>query len=180
MDKFPLLLEGRPVGELITEREALYTWFDIRCRLPEKGLWQAWAVGDQGELRLGVPEPAEGRTALRRRFSRRMTEPLGRLLRGELRPAGSVPVSAGSRNPWQSAPQPESLFQSPPWPRQRLRGQQDALCRRENGLLFLALPYDSSKPFPLTCLFCFASVRTIQGSPYAVFAFGPGEEPVFY
>ena len=97
MDKFPLLLEGRPVGELITEREALYTWFDIRCRLPEKGLWQAWAVGDQGELRLGVPEPAEGRTALRRRFSRRMTEPLGRLLRGELRPAGSVPVSAGSQ-----------------------------------------------------------------------------------
>ncbi len=146
MDKFPLLLEGRPVGELITEREALYTWFDIRCRLPEKGLWQAWAVGDQGELR----------------------------------PAGSVPVSAGSRNPWQSAPQPESLFQSPPWPRQRLRGQQDALFRRENGLLFLALPYDSSKPFPLTCLFCFASVRMIQGSPYAVFAFGPGEEPVFY
>ena len=105
MDKFPLLLEGRPVGELITEREALYTWFDIRCRLPEKGLWQAWAVGDQGELRLGIPEPAEGRTALRRRFSRRMTEPLGRLLRGERRAAGTA---AGRIRPCLSR-KPESL-----------------------------------------------------------------------
>ena len=41
MDKFPLLWDGRSVGELTTEREALYTWFEARCRLPEKGLWCA-------------------------------------------------------------------------------------------------------------------------------------------
>ena len=49
---------GRVVGELIAEREALYTWFEARCRLPEPGLWCAWAVGDREELRLGVLEPA--------------------------------------------------------------------------------------------------------------------------
>ena len=27
MDKFPLMLEGRPAGELTAEREGLYTWF---------------------------------------------------------------------------------------------------------------------------------------------------------
>ena len=148
MDKFPLLLEGRPVGELITEREALYTWFDIRCRLPEKGLWQAWAVGDQGELRLGVPEPAEGRTALRRRFSRRMTEPLGHLLRGELRPAGSVPVSAGSRNPWQSAPQPESLFQSPPWPGSACAASRMPCSGGKTASSSWHCPMTAASPFP--------------------------------
>ena len=57
MDKFPLMLEGKPAGELMTEREGLYTWFSARCPLPEAGLWCAWAVGDRGELRLGVLEP---------------------------------------------------------------------------------------------------------------------------
>ena len=53
MDKFPLMQGGVSVGELITEKEALYTWFEARCRLPGEGLWCAWAVGDRGELRLG-------------------------------------------------------------------------------------------------------------------------------
>ena len=87
MDKFPLLWDGRSVGELTTEREALYTWFEAQCRLPEKGLWCAWAVGDQGELRLGVLEPCGDRAAIRRRFSARLTGPVGRLQWGELRPA---------------------------------------------------------------------------------------------
>ena len=80
MDKFPLLWDGRSVGELTTEREALYTWFEARCRLPEKGLWCAWAVGDRGELRLGVLEPQGSTGTIRRRFSHRMTAPAGRLL----------------------------------------------------------------------------------------------------
>ena len=69
MDKFPLMQDGRPVGELITEREALYTWYEARCRLPGEGLWCAWAVGDRGELRLGVLEPCGDRASIRRRFS---------------------------------------------------------------------------------------------------------------
>ena len=85
MDKFPLLWEGKALGELTVEREALYTWFTARCRLPREGIWCAWAVGDKGELRLGVVEPQNG---IRRRFSKQMTEPLGTLRRGELRPAG--------------------------------------------------------------------------------------------
>ena len=37
MDKFPLLRDGQPAGELIAEREALYTWFEARCPLPGGG-----------------------------------------------------------------------------------------------------------------------------------------------
>ena len=67
MDKFPLMQGGVSVGELITEQEALYTWFEARCRLPGEGLWCAWAVGDRGELRLGVLEPCGDRATIARR-----------------------------------------------------------------------------------------------------------------
>lgn len=174
MDKFPLLWDGRPVGELTTEREPLYTWFTARCRLPKDGLWCAWAVGDVGELRLGVLEPEGERAVIRRRFSQRMTAPLGRLLRGELRPA------QGKSTPpdWEQAPEPERLFHAP-WLCRRLRDVRGALTRSEGGCRFLAIPYDKGKCFPLTTLFCFARIQDIHGARYAVYAFDAEETPVF-
>lgn len=172
-DKFPLLWDGRSAGELTVEREALYTWFDARCRLPGEGLWCAWAVGEQNSLRLGVLEPGGETASIRRRFSARMTEPLGRLLRGEIRPAAEE-----DRGTWRAAPEVESLFQAP-WLRTRLRGMGGALVRGGEGRMYLALPYDSGKSFPLPTLFCFASIRSIDGRRYAVFAFDRDEQPVF-
>lgn len=177
MDKYPLLLEGVPSGELTAERESLYTWFTARCPLPEEegALWCAWAVGDRGELRLGVLEPQNGGAGtIRRRFSRQMTAPLGRILRGEARPADR-------REPelWENAAAPERLFRSA-WLRQRLRGVQPGLTRKTgNGVRELALPYDPGKPFPLTALFCFAHVRSIGRDRWAVFRFDGEERPVF-
>lgn len=174
VDKFPLLLDGRAAGELTVEREALYTWFDARCRLPEEGgLWCAWAVGQAGSLRLGVLEPTGREAAIRRRFSMRMTEPLGRLLRGEVRPAAEE-----DRGTWRAVPEPETLFRAP-WLRKRLRGADGALLRTGEGRSFLALPYDNERPFPLCTLFCFASIRSINGVKYAVFVFDGEERPVF-
>ncbi|WP_295743748.1 hypothetical protein [uncultured Oscillibacter sp.] len=174
MDKFPMLLDGRAAGELIVEQEALYTWFDARCRLPEEGrLWCAWAVGEKDSLRLGVLEPSGQEAVIRRRFSRRMTEPLGRLLRGEVRPAAEE-----DRETWQAVPDAETLFRAP-WLRKRLQGIAGALVRTDRGRRFLALPYDSGKPFPLPTLFCFASIRSIHGERYAVFVFDGEDRPVF-
>lgn len=172
MDKFPLMLEGRPAGELTAEREGLYTWFSARCPLPP-GLWCAWAVGDRGELRLGVLEPEGTQGTIRRRFSGRLTAPLGRLLRGEVRPAGA-------REPelWEPAPAPDRLFRAP-WLRQRLSGAQGAQTRRAGEVRYLALPYDKSKPFPLTTLFCFARLRMIGGRAYVVYAFDGQDRPAF-
>lgn len=173
MDKFPLLWNGRAAGELTVEREALYTWFDVRSRLPGEGLWCAWAVGEGGSLRLGVLEPLGQEAVIRRRFSQRMTEPLGRLLRGEIRPAAEKEPEA-----WRAVPDPEAVFHSP-WLRKRLRGGGGALLREEEGRKYLALPYDSRKSFPLPTLFCFAAIRSIEGAKYAVFAFDGEERPVF-
>lgn len=174
MDKFPLLWDGRPSGELTTEQEALYTWFTARCRLPEEGLWCAWAVGDLGELRLGVLEPEGERGVIRRRFSRRMTAPLGQLLRGELRPA----MERAAQEKWGPAPEPGNLFHAS-WLRQRMRGLQGALTRTEGGCRYVALPYDEEKRFPVTTLFCFARIQCIDGGTYVVYAFDAQESPVF-
>lgn len=162
------------IGELMTEREVLYTWFSARCRLPENGLWCAWVVGEQGELRLGVLEPEGEWAVIRRRFSDRMTSPLGRLLRGELRPAsGQV-----KDEKWETAPEPDRLFHAS-WLQRRLRGAKGALTRKENGYRYVAFPYDKGKCFPLTTLFCFAHVKCIGNRMYAVFAFDDREMPVF-
>ena len=170
MDKFPLMLEGKPAGELMTEREGLYTWFSARCPLPEAGLWCAWAVGD---LRLGVLEPVGSGGTIRRRFSGRLTAPLGRLLRGEVRPAGAKEPEV-----WEPAPAPEQLFRAP-WLRQRLSGVQGARVRRAGETRYLALPYDRAKPFPLTTLFCFARLRNLGEGAYVVYAFDKQDRPIF-
>lgn len=174
MDKFPLLWEDRTIGELTAERESLYTWFEARCRLPGEGLWCAWAVGDAGELRIGVLEPAGDRAAIRRRFSGRLTAPLGRLLGGEVRPAAPAETAVS----WQRAERPETLFRTP-WLQDELRGAEGVLTRTGEDCRFLALPFDRRQPFLLTQLFCFARVRRIAGREYAVLAFDRNEFPVF-
>ena len=173
MDKFPLYLDGKSAGELTVEPEALYTWFTARCRLPDQALWCAWAVGDAGELRLGILEPTGGESVIRRRFSQRLTAPLGKLIRGEVRPAASTAFGD-----WEPLSRPEQEFQSP-WLRRCLGGQR-AWFRREDTVRLVALPRDDGKPFALGPVFCFAALRRVQGKEAWVVAFDPEEEPVFY
>ncbi len=172
MDKFPLCWCGKSRGELTTEQEALYLRFSVRCSLPEPGLWCVWAVGERGELRLGVLEPCGEEAFLCRRFSQRMTAPLGQLLRGELRP-----VTKTMQERW--SPLRENPFQTP-WLRQQLLPyMSSALTCTEHEMRYLALPYEPKQPFPLVPLFCFAEVRKIHGRQYAVFAFDRKEFPIF-
>ena len=173
MDKFPLLRDGRPAGELIAEREALYTWFEARCPLPGEGLWCAWAVGDLGELRLGILEPVGDLASIRRRFSARLTDPLGRLQWGEIRPA--CPAETGA---WTPLTAPEALFRAPGL-RRELGRTPGVLIRDRGDRRDVAVPYDPARPFPLTALFCFARICQIGGQDYAVFAFDREERPVF-
>ncbi len=171
MDKFPLLENGVPVGELTTEQEMLYTWFEARCPRPGDGLWCAWIVGDLGELRLGVLEPCGGQAAIRRRFSGRLTAPIGRLQWGEIRPAH--PAEPGN---WTPLTAPETRFRDP-WLCRELREADGALTRTEAGRRYAAVPYDPARPFPLTPLFCFARIRRIGSRDYAVFAFDDRGDP---
>ena len=172
MEKFPILYNRCTIGELSACEMGEDTVFSARCRLPEKGLWCLWIVGREGTLRLGLPPQQSGEAALSRRFSRRMTAPVGRVTHGELRPAMQE-----RKGGWEQAPRPELLFHTP-WLRRALQGKGGALTRREGKCRLLALPYDCERPFPLTSLFCFARVRSLGTGSYAVFAFDEKEWPV--
>lgn len=70
MDKYPVFEGKKAAGEMTVYPEALYTVFAVSCPWRE-GLWTAWAVGETGSLRIGVPEPEGGCLRIRRRFSQR-------------------------------------------------------------------------------------------------------------
>ena len=171
MEVFPLLREGKTVGEGTAEREGLYLRFTLRADLPE-GVWCIWLVGERGELSLGIPEPKNGAYRLCRRISARGVEGVGHLLRGEVRPRRQ------QSEEWNGVPRPACLFRSV-WLQRELKGCCGALVRREGEQTLLALPYCGERAFPLVSLFCFARIRVLCGREYAVFAFDGEERPVF-
>ena len=165
----PTVLGGILVGLILA---VPFLVCGIICFLVRKrpGLWCAWAVGERESLRIGVLEPENGCLQIRRRFSKRLTDPLGPILRGELRPLGE------EREQWE--PLRPELLRSP-YLRCRLGGLSDVLtCRPERGRL-IAVPRDDAAPFPLEAMFCFARSRRLQGRAYWVFRFDDREWPVF-
>lgn len=172
MDKFPICWRGKALGEVAAEAESLYTCFSAECRLPGGGLWCVWLVGERGEVRLGVVEPRGETAEIRRRFSDRMTAPLGRILRGELRPAAGAGTEA-----WEPL---RCAAIRTLWLRRQLQELGGVLTRQTDCGRALAAPYDPGRPFPLPSLFCFASIRQIGGASYAVFVFDREEWPVFF
>jgi hypothetical protein len=173
MERVPVLLDGKTVGELTAEREGLYLRYRASCRLSDPPLLRLFAVGREGELRLGVPEPRNGDFCLARRLSAREAAPAGALLRGELRSA-RWEEDGGA---WQTAPEPDRLFRGESLRRQ-LRGCQGVLTRTEGSVRYVAVPFDCRRPFRLTGLFCFARVGHIGGRAYTVFCFDREENPV--
>lgn len=169
MDKYPVFRDDQTVGELTVTPEALYTAFDVSCP-GQEGLWCAWAVGETGSLRIGVPEPENGCLHIRRRFSRQLTEPLGTVLRGELHPLGEA------REHWE--PLRTETLQSACLRRQLGAVPGVLTCRTEKHRL-IAVPRDDGRPFPLEAMFCFAHPRHLKGEDYWVFHFDSREWPVF-
>lgn len=95
---------------------------------------------------------------LRRRFSRRITGPLG-----AIRWAGAESCAAKD-SPWRPAGPEDCPLPLPP----------GSLCRREGRRVRLAAPYDREGPFPLTELFCLARIRAMDGGLWAEYRFEDG------
>ncbi len=119
------------------------TCFRAEYRLTE-GLWRLYAVGRQNRLLLGC----RGRTgyppaAILPAADGGAGSAAGRGSGAGIRPEDWRPVWAGE---FPGLALPEG-----------------ALCRRAGRRRYLALPFREDGPFPLTGLFCLASVRTLRG-----------------
>ncbi|MBU5626988.1 hypothetical protein KQI82_08725 [Oscillibacter sp. MSJ-2] len=172
METYPLYLDGTLLGKLICRRDGLYLTFEVYCFRPDNGLYRAYAVGERGELTLGVMEPRGEDLYLARRLSCREAEAAGPLRCCEARA-----VLPRAEEGWRPLEHPEDFFRSGFFKGQ-LRDVEGALWRERDGGRQLALPFDSRRPFLLTELFCFARIRLLQGRQYAVFTFDRQDQPV--
>lgn len=173
MDKFPVVLAGEgDVGELTVEREMRHTCFVAQVCLPQDGLWCLWVVGDKGTLRLGVLEPNTGDVLLRRRFSEQLVMPIGKVVRGEIRPVKERGYE------WEPVMSGEQVFMSA-WLQKKLCGQGGMLRKRCGDIQYIAIPYDKCNAFTAVELFCFARLLDIRGALYLTLCFNEKEQVIF-
>ena len=173
MDKFPVVLAGgSAIGELTVEREMRHTCFVAQVCLPQAGLWCLWVVGDKGTLRLGVLESNTGDVLLRRRFSEQLVMPIGRVVRGEIRPVEE------RGHEWEPVMSVEQVFMSA-WLQQKLCGQGGMLRKRCGDIQYIAIPYDKCNAFTAIELFCFARLLDIGGALYLTLCFNEKEQVIF-
>ena len=174
------LLDGR--GRLTVREQNGQA--DCRAVLPDdgRGLYRCWLLGPAGRFPLGpfLPEGGELRLS-------RAPEIAALTRQGAWPPAGAAAelAFAAGAVPGREAAAPPAGWQWEPSPPRRMgepllaraAGERRALYRPEEGGFSLAYPFDPAAPFPLTPLFCFASVRRLGGAWYAVFPFRPGGCP---
>jgi len=176
MERLPLYSQGERLGEV-----TLALWGpngvrrEIRASMPDPGdgLYRAFLLGEQGEFPLGVMAPEGGCLSACRRVYYRDIEPLGRLLQGEARRSFSF---EGRTEEWRESCCPAQLFHDK-FLSDRLRAAGRAWWRREGDLLYLALPLERGRPFPLDALFCLGRVECVKGRLCVVYTFRE-EEPI--
>ena len=165
MERVKLYCRGECRGEIVLTPEGSRTDIWAVMEDPGDGLYRAVLCGGGGELLLGVLAPEHAALELRRKLYSRDVEALGKPLRGEARCSFRFRDSG-----WQETGDPAGLLKDP-FLRERLRSAGTAWWRRENDLLYLALPLAEDRPFPLETLFCLARPERVEGFLCAVYAF---------
>lgn len=163
--------QSRRVGTLVVEAKDADTVFSVECGGVDKGLYRVWAQGER-ELLLGTSEAKGGRLYLKRQYSPVMTKPVGTVFQGRLEQM-ACPAPPPQ---WEKLTRPEAYFRTPEI-REQLRGVENAWVCRDRGMLRLALPFDTRRPFILSQMFCFARITCLKGGQYAVFLFDAQEFP---
>ena len=171
MEKVAVRLDGRECGELTAEEQGLYVRYRAVCRLAaDTAPARLIAVGERGELRLGILQPEGGLFVLRRQLSAREAYPAGPLLRGELR----LCLQEGG---WRKWGKEDLTFRDAELRKAMEESGEGLICRSGKGR-FLAFPFDTGSPFPVAKMFCFARIRKIGGKEYAVFCLDEEERPI--
>lgn len=173
MEQVKLYWGEKAIGEVTLRPEGARTEIRASMEDPGDGLYRAVLIGERGELMLGVLEPVERHLIICRRLYSRDVAGIGTLLRGEARCSFRFSSAAS----WQETACPAQLFQSRFF-QSRLRSCGQAWWRRDRGKLYLALPLEQGKPFPLEAVFCLARVGQVAGRRCAVYVFDQHEDPL--
>ena len=141
-----------------------------------KGLYKCWLTGAGGKALLGTFVPQGGVLWLERTLTISELE-----RQGAWPPEGGQAVQAFSFDGvekipagWQREDNPGRLM-GEPLLAAAARGP--ALIRLDENGFLLAYLYRKDRPFPLTPLFCFARLETLEGRDYLCFPFRPGGCP---
>ena len=176
MNRIPLQQRGKEIGELLIQQGTTETMFRARCHLTENELWNIWVVGETGEFRLGLLTRVGSEFVFEKRFSRRMTDHLGRLLYGELRTTDYCKQNE-CRLQWKPLGQTSCIHTA--WMRRQLYSWPGILSACAGEGRWIAVPYAVEQPFPLMPVFCFAQMQIIAGHAYLVVRFDGREQPRF-
>ena len=172
---YPVLYQGDQAGSVTLTAQGGRTQVEVSCRRDNTGLFRAYLLCERGEYPLGVLEPKGEGMGLRRTVRTGELQALGSTWRGELR----LSYAFAHQTQWQSLAAAGEFFQRDAQLARELSGIPGALWRQERNVRLLALPYRTDQPFPITTLFCFAQIQTIQGQAYVVYRFDRDDHPVF-
>lgn len=161
--KYPLLVEGRELGQLSVTRRGAMTLFEAETEDPG-ALLRLSVYGGGREGYLGVMSPAgEGRVALRRQLSRAALRGFPEQIEYAA-PAGEAPAGP------ESAPEPEGAPEPGPEPEGAdglvwYSSPDGTLSAHDGRRLLVALPADDAR----VPAWAGDVVRLINGRKYVVF-----------
>ncbi len=170
-----------PEGECYYALQGKRVDLEVRAQNDGKGLYRAHLIGAGGQYSLGNLMP-QGR-GLRLRCL---------VMQSELIAAGVWPptgcalrlVHAFGKLQVPSIPQGYRLerefrryFHEFPMLRELVEAAGAVLCRETDDGVTLLFPYAKEQPFPLVSLFCFATLRELEGRRYIAYHFTAGGRP---
>ena len=172
MERIKVIHRGKCCGEAVLCGGGDRMEIRVTAEDPGDGLYRAVLRGEDGQLALGVLEPAGGRLILCRRPCRGEVEALGQISCVET--VCTFPFQ--KKRGWEMVRQPENLFRSQAI-RKRLEGVEKAWLRKEGTHRLLALELVTGEPFPLELFFCLGRVKSVEGRRCVVYEFDEEEVP---
>ncbi len=163
-------------GRLTVQADGPLVCMEVHKDNDARGLYKAWICGQGGKMLLGTLCPDEHGLKLVRRISRR-----------QLERSGCWPVTGGEcvlsfsfaekrTALWRREEHPERLLKDVVL-RQELQGKHLLLLQQEQYFC-LAAPFDSTRPFPVTSLFCLAKIGRLDGRYHVLFRFDRDGNPL--
>lgn len=165
-----------PKGAVTVRQEGRCAVCQAISRAGERALYKAWLSGEKGKVLLGTLIPEGGALRLRRSVEVAWLERQGAW------PPKTAEILEAYSLPPQTPPQGWTR-QEEPWRlldgelRECGRELRWAFLRQDMDGFFLALPWEKQKPFPLSSLFCLASLEKIEEKWYILFRFSRQGKP---